>query len=103
MSEREMWQAVVAQAIADAGYIIENPRHFGKHPGWRSMTKPTRLESFMAWRWLWDERNRADREKVFNLAGMDADFAEDLFSRPKENLAQIRTLRTWARRFLRET
>jgi len=52
----DLWRAVIAQAVVDACYILDDPQSYGRHGGNRQRrirpndthTQPTRLESFIA-------------------------------------------------------
>lgn len=93
----DLYRKIIAQAILDACCWYFNRDYGRKRKPYGESSRPTRLESFQAYRWLIEPCEW--RDKVAGYADIDADEIEDAFRQGRDR--EIRALRVWARSELR--
>ena len=100
---QDMYRAIAAQAIVDATYYCKNPKTYGRRieGGYRRIreheqtTRPTRLQSFQAWRWCFDPKYEEDRHAICAAADLNPKMIEDVFSAYTKKRGKA--LESWAR------
>lgn len=91
-----MWRAIIAQTAHDAYHWLKGCTD--DDYTWNRHTRPSKLDAFISWRWMWDDKFAKDRQIIFEQAGMDPAKFEQIFK--EWDLAEAKKLRKWARRVL---
>lgn len=75
--DSKLYWAVIARCLKDAQFLLTNPSYRNKAHA--EDDRPTRLESFMALRWLLDDaqKYKDDRDFICERAGIDGDWLRD--------------------------
>lgn len=100
----KLYWAVIARVLKDAQFLLTNPQYRTPPPSAED-DRPSRLEAFMALRWLLDDspKYKIDRDFICERAGIDGDWLRDRCRDAVDRKNSLRRQILFATMFLRDS